>query len=84
MSILFFLAFLSFLWLLCLPVYWFVFSSLPERRGVAEKLEWYRKQPFWPYGFLKAGFIIANAWVLYPLSGAIVSIAVISLFLFQQ
>jgi len=84
MSILFFLAFLSFLWLLGLPAYWFVFSSLPERRGVAEKLDWYRKQPLWPHGILKGAFVVANAWVLYPLRGAIVSIAVIALFLLQQ
>lgn len=84
MSVLFFLAFLSCLWLLGLPAYWLLFSSLPERRGVAEKLEWYRKQPFWPYGILKAAFVVANAWMLYPLRGAIVSVAVIALFFLLQ
>lgn len=81
MAFAFFLAFLAVLWLIGLPLYWLFYSTPPERKGVFEKLTWYRQQPLWPQGILKVAFIVMNAWVLFPLRGALVAVIVIGVFL---
>lgn len=84
MSILLILAFFSVVWLIGLPAYWLFFSSPAERRGVTEKLEWYRTQPIWPHGILKVIFVLLNAWVLFPVKGTAVSICLIASFVIAQ
>ena len=75
----FFLAFLSGVWLLALPCYWWM-SSPAERKGVQERMLWYQSKPFWPFGLLKILFVILNAWSLFPLRGMLVAIFLIVLF----
>lgn len=83
-TVVFFLAFLSFVWLLGLPAYWLFFSSSAERRGAFERLEWYRKQRSWRYGLLKVFFLAVNAYSLFPIRGALVAIGIITVFLIVQ
>lgn len=84
MAFAFFIAFLAFIWLICLPAYWLFYATPQERKGVLEKLQWYRKQPLWPHGILKVAFVVLNAWVLFPVRGALVAVFIIAAFLVLQ
>lgn len=77
MGIAFFIAFLAAVWLLALPAYWLFFTSESDRKGATERLEWYRRQPFWPYGILKPLFVAFNAWALFPFKGILVCVGIL-------
>lgn len=80
MAIAFFVAFLAGLWLLALPAYWLFFNSPGHREVAMEKLEWYRRQPLWPYGILKPVFVAFNAWALFPIKGSAVCLSTLIAF----
>ena len=80
MVIAFFIAFLAAIWLLALPAYWLFFTSPGERKGTLEKLEWYRRQPFWPHGIFKGLFVAFNAWALFPIQGVLVCVGILIAF----
>jgi hypothetical protein len=82
MAIAFFIAFLAAVWLLGLPAYWLFFTSPGHRKVAIERLEWYRRQPLWPYGILKPLFVAFNAWVLFPVKGILVCLGVLIAFWF--
>ena len=84
MEILFFLAFLSVLWLLLLVVYWVGYRlvKVVEKRGAVEKWMHYREGRGARNSFLCFLFLVLNAHVLFPRRGAVVAVFLIGLFVF--